>query len=932
MSISDNKLYFCWTVIILFTITSAIPTAIGAETLKVIIQDQNGNPIAKAKIQIGNQEQTTDESGTVTFSDVIGSQSLTVTALGFSDRRINITAGQTEAIVTLTPIQTIESVVVVGTRSIGRRALQAPVPIEVVNREQLSLTGQSETGRVLQMLVPSFNFPSSTISDGTDALRPATLRGLGPDQTLVLINGKRRHKSALLHVNSSVGRGTAGTDFNVIPAAAIERIEVLRDGAAAQYGSDAIAGVINIVLKDSADIGDANIYWGQTYEGDGDTRTGNGNYGVKVGDSGFLNLTVEWRDRYRTNRAGPTGTRQYDWVEVDPGRPPDAMLEVKDANGNVTGEKPVWFDPREYHFNRKNFRVGDSDASQKVGVYNFGLPLTEELELYSFGGYSTRQNNSAGFYRRANQIERTVTEIYPDGFLPEINTNIGDTSLALGLVWTHETTDFNVDVSVNHGLNTFDFFISNSLNASYGASSPTSADAGGFELSQTAFNLDVTYPLQYQSSLVNLAGGIEFRREGYGINAGEPLSWINAGLGAPGAAGGIQVFPGFRPDNEVDESRTNIAGYADFESYLSGQPGMGLLVGAAVRGEQYSDFGATVTGKATARYDLTKQLAVRAAGSTGFRAPLLQQLYFNNISTQFKADNNDFDGDGDTTELLPFEVGTFRNDSDTARTLNIPELKEETSLNVSGGVVVKPIQNLWLTLDAFQIDIDDRIVLSGSFSADTIPSLAQAGVNQAQVFTNVAQTRTRGIDVGVGYLHAFDNESVMNFKAAATWSDTKVIGDVEAPGPILIGFEEVLFPERERSIIEEWQPNTRINFTADYMIGSLQIGSALRYFGSYTVQEGSGESAQRQTYSGKWLADIQGVYRLNASLVLTLGVNNFLNQFPDLNEVGQARGGTLIDSTGRVIADSPGVFTYDRRAAPFGFNGGFYYAKMSYSF
>ena len=932
MSISDNKLYFCWTVIILFTITSAIPTAIGAETLKVIIQDQNGNPIAKAKIQIGNQEQTTDESGTVTFSDVIGAQSLTVTALGFSDRRINITAGQTEAIVTLTPIQTIESVVVVGTRSIGRRALQAPVPIEVVNREQLSLTGQSETGRVLQMLVPSFNFPSSTISDGTDALRPATLRGLGPDQTLVLINGKRRHKSALLHVNSSVGRGTAGTDFNVIPAAAIERIEVLRDGAAAQYGSDAIAGVINIVLKDSADIGDANIYWGQTYEGDGDTRTGNGNYGVKVGDSGFLNLTVEWRDRYRTNRAGPTGTRQYDWVEVDPGRPSDAMLEVKDANGNVTGEKPVWFDPREYHFNRKNFRVGDSDASQKVGVYNFGLPLTEELELYSFGGYSTRQNNSAGFYRRANQIERTVTEIYPDGFLPEINTNIGDTSLALGLVWTHETTDFNVDVSVNHGLNTFDFFISNSLNASYGASSPTSADAGGFELSQTAFNLDITYPLQYQSSLVNLAGGIEFRREGYGINAGEPLSWINAGLGAPGAAGGIQVFPGFRPDNEVDESRTNIAGYADFESYLSGQPGMGLLVGAAVRGEQYSDFGATVTGKATARYDLTKQLAVRAAGSTGFRAPLLQQLYFNNISTQFKADNNDFDGDGDTIELLPFEVGTFRNDSDTARTLNIPELKEETSLNVSGGVVVKPIQNLWLTLDAFQIDIDDRIVLSGSFSADTIPSLAQAGVNQAQVFTNVAQTRTRGIDVGVGYLHAFDNESVMNFKAAATWSDTKVIGDVEAPGPILIGFEEVLFPERERSIIEEWQPNTRINFTADYMIGSLQIGSALRYFGSYTVQEGSGESAQRQTYSGKWLADIQGVYRLNASLVLTLGVNNFLNQFPDLNEVGQARGGTLIDSTGRVIADSPGVFTYDRRAAPFGFNGGFYYAKMSYSF
>ncbi|RKU36198.1 ligand-gated channel protein, partial [Candidatus Poribacteria bacterium] len=266
MSISDNKRYFCSLVAILFGIVSVIPIT-SAETFEVLVQDQNGNAIPEAKIQIGDQEQTTDESGTAAFSDVTNAQSLTVTAIGFSSKRINITADQTEATVMLSPIQTIESVVVVGTRSIGRRALQAPVPIEVVNREQLSLTGQSETGRVLQMLVPSFNFPSSTISDGTDALRPATLRGLGPDQVLVLVNGKRRHKSALLHVNSSVGRGTAGTDFNAIPAAAIERIEVLRDGAAAQYGSDAIAGVINIVLKDDTDSGDADLYWGQTYQG-----------------------------------------------------------------------------------------------------------------------------------------------------------------------------------------------------------------------------------------------------------------------------------------------------------------------------------------------------------------------------------------------------------------------------------------------------------------------------------------------------------------------------------------------------------------------------------------------------------------------------------------------------------------------------------------
>ena len=930
MSILDNKRYFWCVVAILLGIASVIPLTASAEALKVVVQDQNGNAIPEAKVQIGNQEQTTDDSGNAVFSDVTGAQSLTVIAIGFSSKRLNTTAGQTEVTVVLAPIQTVDTVVVVGTRSIGRRALQAPVPIEVINREQLSLTGQSETGRVLQMLVPSFNFSSSTISDGTDALRPATLRGLGPDQTLVLVNGKRRHKSALLHVNTSVGRGTAGTDFNAIPSAAIERIEVLRDGAAAQYGSDAIAGVINIVLKDDVNTGDADIYWGRTYEGDGDTWNGNANYGMKVGESGFLNLTAEWRDRYRTNRAGLTAERQYDWVDVDQGRPADEILEIENDDGTVS-EKPLWFDPREYTFERQNFRIGDADSSQKVGFYNFGLPLAEGLELYSFGGHTSRQNNSAGFYRRANQGDRTVTDIYPDGFLPEINTDIGDTSLALGMAWAHETTDLNVDVSVNHGLNTFDFFISNSLNASYGPSSPTSADAGGFELSQTAFNLDVAYPLDYQSSLINLAGGVEFRREGYGIQAGEPLSWIDAGLGADGAVGGIQVFPGFRPDNEVDESRTNIAGYVDFESYLSGQPGTGLLVGAAVRGEQYSDFGATVTGKATARYDLTKQVAVRAAGSTGFRAPSLQQLYFNNISTQFKVDVDDIDSDGNTDELVALEVGTFKNDSDAARALGIPELKEETAFNVSGGFVLKPLEKMWLTVDGFLIQIDDRIVLSGSFSADKVAGLVAAGASSAQVFTNVAQTRTQGVDVAAGYLHAFDNESLLNLKVAFTWADTEVIGDVDAP-EILVGLEDTLFPSQERSMIEEWQPNTRINLSADYIIGDLTIGGALRYFGSYTVQEGSGDDPARQTYGGKWLTDIQSNYQLNPGLSLTIGANNLFDQMPDLNEIGQSRHGTLTDGTGHVIVDSPGVFTYSRRSAPFGFNGGLYYAKLSYSF
>ena len=922
---NSNYRTIWYIVVIIIGCISITPLTVNADSLKVVVKDQNENAISSAKVLIGGEEQTTDDNGAATFSDVVtGVQSVEISAIGYAQRRVNISAGQTELTIMLAPIQTVDSVVVVGTRSIGRRALQAPVPIDVVEREQLSLTGQSETGRIIQMLVPSFNFSSSSISDGTDALRPATLRGLGPDQTLVLINGKRRHKSALLHVNTSVGRGTAGTDYNAIPSSAIKRIEVLRDGAAAQYGSDAIAGVINIILKDDVDTGDANLYWGQTYEGDGDTWIGNANYGMRVGTDGFLNLTAEWRDRYRTNRAGLTGTRQYDWIEEDPGRTADNTIEMTDDEGNVIEEKPVWYDSREYTFDRQNFRIGDADSSQKVGFYNFGLPIIGNMELYSFGGYSTRQNNSAGFYRRANQSERTVTDIYPDGFLPEINTDIEDVSLALGVDWTHDATDLNVDVSVNHGLNTFDFFISNSMNASYGAPSPTSAEAGGFELSHTAFNLDVSYPLEYQSSLINLAGGVEFRREGYGIHAGEMVSYIDAGLGIDGASAGIQVFPGFKPENEVDESRTNIAGYLDFESYLSGQPGSGLLVGAAVRGEQYSDFGTTITGKATARYDVTSQIAVRAAGSTGFRAPSLQQLYFNNISTQFKLDE-------ESGELIPLEVGTFRNDSDAARALGIPELKEETAFNVSGGVVLKPVEKLWFSVDGFLIQIDHRIVLSGTFSADDVQGLEAAGANSAQVFTNVAQTRTQGVDIAAGYLHAFENESLLNLKLAFTFADTEVIGDVEAP-EILVDLKDTLFPSQERSMIEEWQPNTRINVGADYIIGDLTIGGALRYFGEYTVQEGSGDDPARQTYGGKWLTDLQTNYKLNEGLSLTIGANNIFDQVPDENEIGQSRSGKLVDGTGEVIVDSPGVFTYSRRSAPFGFNGGLYYAKLSYSF
>ncbi len=898
---------------------SVSPAAGQQECLRILVTDPSSAPVSNATVSIGAQEQPTDDSGTVAFCGLgAGPHSVVVTAPGFASKEQTVqqSAGALTIMLELGVVS--EEIVVVGTRAEGRDPLESPVPVELVPGERLVQSGQFETGRALQMLAPSFNFSSSSISDGTDALRPATLRGLGPDQTLVLVNGKRRHNSALLHVNVSVGRGTAGTDMNAIPLAAIERIEVLRDGAAAQYGSDAIAGVINIVLKNTPGT-ELETSWGRTYAGDGATYTFSAHHGFAFGEGGFLNLTYQLRDRERTNRAGLSGNRQYDWGSCAPGQAPD-----NPSGGNC-------FDPREYTFNRTNFRIGDADSDQQTVYYNAGIPIGDRAEFYSFGGVSIRDNNSAGFYRRPNQYARAVLDVYPDGFLPEINTDVNDASFAGGVRWnTRQGWEF--DLSVNHGRNTFDFLISNSINASYGAASPTEADSGGPHLDQTTFNFDASRLFEYSGKTMNLAFGGEFRRDGWGIRAGEPISYLHCTDDASfdtsrciaDKAAGIQVFPGFKPSNAVDESRTNTAAYADLEWVFNGK----LMLGAAGRFERYSDFGSTVNGKLSARYDFTPAFALRGSVNTGFRAPSLHQLYFNNLSTQFLP--------GPSGDLEAFEIGTFRNDSPVAKALGIPDLKQETSLNISGGIVARPSRTTSLTIDAFRVKVDDRIVISGNFQAasleasypDVAAVMREARAAGAQFFTNAAQTVTQGVEFSLDHAHSWRNGSVLDFGLSGAFNDTRLEGSVNAP-MLLAGLEDIIFSSRDRSIIEEWQPNTRLQALADYRIGRFRFGGGLRYFGTYWVQEGG---SSRQKFSGKWLTDVHlGIRILNRD-ELTLGVHNLFNVTPDINTIGQSRGGTLVDASGFTIVDSPGVFQYSRRAAPFGFNGGFFYVRYRINF
>ncbi|MCK0068939.1 TonB-dependent receptor domain-containing protein [Kordiimonas laminariae] len=807
----------------------------------------------------------------------------------------------------------IEEIISVGTRAKGRTAIATPVPVDVVNAQALADTGQTEVGRMLQTLAPSFNFSSSSISDGTDALRPATLRGLGPDQTLVLVNGKRRHTSALLHVNTSVGRGASGVDMNAIPGAALGRIEVLRDGAAAQYGSDAIAGVINLVLKQGSEGGEVNVSYGQTYEGDGETFVANANAGFGLGDDGFINLTAEYRDRGNTNRAGLSGAVQY---------------PLLDNGGACNASDNSGCDPREFDFDRQNFRIGDGDSEQKALVLNAELPIDDNKRFYVFGTYSDRENQTAGFYRRANQFNRTVIELYPDGFLPLINTTIEDYSLSGGIEWSLDS-GWDLDFSINHGSNSFSYLISNSLNASFGVNSPTSAEAGTLGISQTTFNADAVKTFDFNGVETTIAFGAEYRDESFTIEAGEPVSYQDGGAlntNCPGCdvnpvpySSGFQVFRGFSPANEVDEGRNNFSLYADVEAQITDS----WMIAVAGRYEDYSDFGSTLNGKFSTRLEVTENFALRGSISTGFRAPSLQQKFSNSVSTQFVT------VDGQTVAQ---ERGTFRNDSEIARLAGVPELQEETSISFSGGFVAT-MGALTITSDYYHIEIDDRIGISAGIDLTQPGFEAVAGAaSSGQFLLNIADTTTDGVDVVLTYDVELPGDQSLRLSASGNYTNTSVKDGsiVNSIGGVNVG---PLFTPQDISIVEEWQPKTRINLSANYQTGPWAIIARLNQFGSYTVCEGAcdtptGAGQNVQDFGSKWLTDLQVSYTFGDSgLKLTVGANNLFDVTPDRNLIGQSRGGTIAG-----IVDSPGVFQFSRRSAPFGFNGGYWYARATYAF
>ena len=888
----------------------------------------------------------------------------------------------------------IEEVVLVGSRSGGRSKADSPVPVDVFNLKEIQQSlPQTNINQILNTIAPSFTSTIQTNADGSDHSDPAQLRGLGPDQTLILINGKRRHTSALVNVNGAPGRGTVGTDLNAIPAFALSRIEVLRDGASAQYGSDAIAGVMNLQLKRDTGKLTGQLNYGGYLTNAAKDHTGNYdgqqyqldlNYGNKIGTKGgFYNVT--WSSQFRdpTRRAGTESGAIYNAYNAIEKRASESGVNLSSYFNNINNLKGTageqdfvnlihqysqgvgYFDSgfqsniqnastitalqgllganvtdNELAYRgqtRKDFnmQVGQSKLNNHQLFANVEVPLNDDWKAYTFGGYSIRDGQSGGFYRRPNQA-RTFTGISIDGYLPEIHTRIQDVSLSAGV--KGKWNGWNVDLSNTFGQNSFDYTIENTGNTSLRFNSPSTFKAGGLQFLQNTINLDFSKSFDVFQG-INVAFGAEQRHENFRINPGEEASYtaydVNGNVQTPttpnslkptdffGAAlaGSSQVFSGFRAENATNRNRNSYAGYADVEFNFTNW----LLVDAAVRFEDYSDFGSTFNYKLASRIKLTDDLNFRFAGSTGFRAPSIHQIYYNTTSTLFTT------LPGGTAPSL-VEVGTFSNDSTVARGLGINKLKQETSKSVSTGFTYKiPALNLNITADAYFIRIDDRIVLTDQFSRPTDAQiianpnlqgvrdeLDRNNVNAAQFFANSIDTETKGLDLVIS--HSYKRESFrFNNDFAINFNKTKKVGDIHASDLLKsAGLDTTYFGERSRVYLEDSVPKVKASLSHSLTWNDFTFYLRNTYYGKVYGADGiNGNVYEHQLISDKIISDLSIGYNISKNFNLTIGTNNLLDIYPTKN---------VASSTNN------DQFIYSRSTSQFGQNGRYVFSKLTVNF
>jgi len=960
---------------ILFAIFFLVFAIHAQNSINGTVMDDSGELIIGASIK-----NVTKNSGTIT--DLDGVFTLTanegdlirISYIGFTDKEFSVTEGQTDYRIQLTSGLELDVVTLIGSRGKPRTALETAVPIDVIGGAQLARSPQAELAQVLQYAAPSFHSTKQNIGHGSDHIDPMALRGLGADQTLVLINGKRRHASSLMNVNGTVGRGQVGTDLNAIPLAAVDRIEILRDGAAAQYGSDAIAGVINLVLKENNNKGSISVRTGflarpptisdelnglitnpyadisglsepTQNEGGGESFQVGANYGIGIGEKGgFVNITLNYMTKQPFNRMDDYTIEMF---AADDPRRGDQISEFAAFNQGdadaIAAYNAQWVDNAENNASlpidqrgraivnqlndppgRRMARMGGSGITNAGIFLNMELPLSDKASFYSFGGYNYRLGQATGFVRRPNQSGRQ-SGLWPLGFSPHLDSDIQDLSGAFG--FKSELNGWNIDLSNSYGSNSFGWTIFNSNNASLGLESPTSFEAGKLKYAQNTMNLDVSKELDVGFPL-NIGLGTEFRLENFIQTAGEDESWQNYDGGIKEA--GSQVFPGYQRGNDINKFRFNSGIYADIEAELSDA----FLVGLAGRFEDYSDFGSNFNWKLSSRYRISDKVTLRGAYSTGFRAPSLPQKFFSSFTLQFIS-IDDPNNPGQTI-IDGVNIAHLNDDSFVTRQFGIESLKPETSVNVSLGLTTR-LGRLSLTADVYQIDIKDRIGITGRFNGgqdDRFAAiLGPAGLSQVQFMTNVADTKTQGVDVVGSYFFPLDNGSFkLNFGANFTKTELPR-GNNDAPiintGQFLEGFENNLFNREEISRLEVAQPRSKIIVGGLLRLGNLSTNLTFTRFGEIDyIHPSSAEVANAwnggaleirdQTFSAKILTDIDLTYSISENINIGIGGTNILNIYPDRH----VHSGNY----------SGGMFPYSRRVSQFGIAGAGYYAKADFNF
>jgi iron complex outermembrane receptor protein len=780
----------------------------------------------------------------------------------------------------------LDEIIVTGTRVKGRTVLDSPVPVDVLSAHDLARTGAvaGELGQALQSLAPSFNFPRQSNSGGADHVRAAQLRGMSPDQVLVLVNGKRRHTSAIVNLESKIGKGTTPVDFNSIPLNAIKRIEVLRDGAGAQYGSDAIAGVINIILDDSASGGEASLSYGENITSfkptnqklrDGQTTVAQLKQGFALG-SGFVDVGAEFRHRGSTNRAGFDGGGFY--ISDTDSAPNLALL------------------------GQRNFAPGDGDAKDKDIWYNLRLPLASGAEFYSFATYDHRDSLGAAFFRYPDSPSNQIA-VYPNGYRPQTTGINKDLSIVGGL--SGKASVWSWDSSLTYGQNKFDYGLQHSLNASLGPTSPTTFKIGDFKFDQLTLNLDATRQIDAGlNQPLDLAVGAEYRHEKYRTGAGDPASYA-AGPFTDFYAG-AQAGPGLTPADEADASRTVGSVYGD----LSLHPSNAFLVDLAGRFEHYNDFGNAVAGKLSGIYNLTPAFALRGAVSNSFRAPSLSQISYKLTSTSFG-------NGGALTQVLTLPVS-----SPIARALGAQDLKAEKSVNLSGGFTLQGGEHFSLTADYFHIRVRDRITISERLQSVPLATLLQSqfglvGVEGVNFFTNAVDTKTDGVDIVANYHFDLARGT---FKLTGAYSYAKTQIDDVAATPAQLAALDITTPLvglEERNTLEGAAPKNKAVLTAEWSDPRWSLLGRLTRYGSATRVFDFGDfGTPTQTYSAKSQLDLQAEYKFTKQLSLAIGADNVLDTYPDLSsdDINYA-----------------GNFPYDV-LSPIGMNGAFYYARVGVSY